>query len=110
MGEKLLNERIAVAVGLGEQQNPGGKTVDAMNDQGSLSFRLEFGDQERQSGGNIRALDRNRQKPGRLVEDDHCIVFIQHGNLAGETRLAPGVSLVFSLVFVSISAQIVSPI
>src|SRR6476620_4277009 len=50
VGEKLLNERITVAIGLGKQQDPGGKTVNAMNDQRSLSFRLEFSDQQRQSG------------------------------------------------------------
>ena len=77
MGEKLPHQRIPVGTGLGKQQNPGGKTIDAMHDQGPLSLRLEFSDQQRQSGRSIGALNRHSQKSGRFVENDHGIVFVK---------------------------------
>ena len=59
-----------------------------MHDQSSLSLQLEPCDKQRQSGRSIGALDRNSQKSGRLVEDDHGIIFVKHGKLTGETRPA----------------------
>src|ERR1051326_439710 len=88
MGEKLLDQRIAVAVCLGKQKDAGRKAIDAMHNQGALTSRLELSDQQRQRGRNIGAFDRHSQQPSRLVEDNHSIIFIEHGNFAGETRLA----------------------
>ena len=106
MGEKLPHQRVPVRIGLGKQQYPGGKTIDAMHHQGALSLRLEFSDQQRQSGRSIGALNRHSQKSGRFVENDDGIVFIKHGNLARETRPAP----VFASIFASILATILSSI
>jgi len=89
MVEKLSHQRISIRTGLCKQQSPGGKTIDSMHDQGSLSPRLEFCDKQRQSGRSIRALNRHSQKSGRFVENDHGIVFVKHGKLPGETRSAP---------------------
>ena len=89
MVEKLSYKRISIRTGLREQQSPGGKTIDAMHDQGSLSLQLEFCDKQRQSGWSIGALNRHGQKSGRFVENDHRIVFVKHGKLPGETRPAP---------------------
>jgi hypothetical protein len=89
MSEKLSHQRISIRTGLRKQQSPGGKTIDAMHDQGSLSLQLEFCDQQRQSGRSIEALNRHSQKSGRFVENDHGIVFVKHGKLTRETRPAP---------------------
>ena len=89
MVEKLSHQRISIRTGLGKQQGPGGKTIDAMYDQGPLSLQLEFCGQQRQGGRSIGALNRHRQKSGRFVENDDGIVFVKHGKLAGETRSAP---------------------
>jgi hypothetical protein len=37
----LYIERISIRTGLRKQQSPGGKAIDAMHDQGSLSLQLE---------------------------------------------------------------------
>src|ERR1700730_10968580 len=60
-----------------------------MHEQGPLFLPLEFRDKQRQSGRSIGALNRHSQKSGRLVENDHGIVFVKHGKLPGETRPAP---------------------
>jgi hypothetical protein len=89
MVKKLSHQRISIRTGLRKQQSPGGKTIDAMHDQGSLSFQLEFCDKQRQSGRSVVVLNRHSQKSGRFVENDHGIVFEKHGKLPGETRPAP---------------------
>lgn len=87
--EKLSHERISIPISLRKQQNPGGKTIDAMHDQGSLFLQLQCCDKQRQSRLSIRALDRHSEKSGRFVESDHGVVFIEDGELPRETRLAP---------------------
>ena len=67
MSEKLSHQRISIRTGLRKQQSPGGKTIDAMHDQGSLSLQLEFCNKQRQSGRSIGALNRHSQKSGRFV-------------------------------------------
>jgi hypothetical protein len=37
VGQKLPDEHIPIRFGFGEEQNPGGKPVDAMDDEGPLS-------------------------------------------------------------------------
>lgn len=41
MGEKLSHERISIPIGFRKQQDTGDKPIDAMDDQGPLSFGLE---------------------------------------------------------------------
>jgi len=53
VGEKLLNQRVAIAVGLGKQQNSGSKTINAMHDQSALSLQLQFCGQQRQGGRSV---------------------------------------------------------
>jgi hypothetical protein len=89
MLEKLTHQRISIRTGLRKQQGPGGKAIDAMHDQGSLSLQLEFCNKPRQSGWSIGALNRHSQKSGWFVENDHRIVLVKHGELPGETRSAP---------------------
>jgi len=60
-----------------------------MHDGGSFSLQLQFCGKQRQSGRSIGALNRHGQESGRLVENDHGIVFVKHGNRPGETRPAP---------------------
>ena len=42
MVEKLSHERISIRIGLCKQQNPGGKSIDAMHNQGSLSLPFKL--------------------------------------------------------------------
>jgi hypothetical protein len=89
MVEKLSHQRISIRTGLCKQQCPGGKTIDAMHDQRSLSLRPEFCDNQGQSGRSIGAANRHSQKSDRFVENDHSIVFVKHGKLLRETRPTP---------------------
>ena len=41
MVEKLSNQWIPVQLGFGKQQNPGGETIDAMNDESALSLQFQ---------------------------------------------------------------------
>ena len=47
MREKLPDQRVSIRIGLGEQENSGGETVDAMDDQGLLSAGLQVLQQKR---------------------------------------------------------------
>jgi hypothetical protein len=38
MGAKLFNKRVSIFAGLGKKQNSGGVAIDAMDDEGPLSF------------------------------------------------------------------------
>ena len=67
MVEKLSHQRISIRTSLRKQQSPGGKTIDSVHDEGSLSLRLEFCNKQRQSGRSVRALNRHSQKSGRFV-------------------------------------------
>lgn len=89
MCQKLPDQRIAIVIGFGEQQNAGSKPVNAMHNQRALPFRLQLRDQQRQSRRNIRAFDRHRQQPGRFVEDDDSIIFIEDLNFLRQARLPP---------------------
>src|ERR1700749_2615293 len=57
-----------------------------MDDQSLLFLSFEPFGEQRPRRRSIRALNRNRQEPSGLVEHDHSIVFVENGELAGETR------------------------
>ena len=61
MFEKLSHQGISISTGFGKQQRPGGKTINAMHDQGALFVQLEACGQHRQSGRSFGALDRHSQ-------------------------------------------------
>jgi hypothetical protein len=42
VAEKLSNQCVSIPVGFCKEQNPRGKTIDAMYDKGSLSPRVQF--------------------------------------------------------------------
>src|ERR1700676_1386499 len=88
MVEKLSHQHISIPTGLRKQQSPRSKTINAMHNQGSLSFQFKFCDKERQSGQSIGALNRHCQKSCRFVENTHGIVFVEDGKFPGETRPA----------------------
>jgi hypothetical protein len=81
MRKKLSNQSISIAHGLGEQQNSGGKAVDAMHNQGSSSASFERVGEERQRGWCIRAWNRYGQKSGRFIHRNECIILVQDGKL-----------------------------
>ena len=89
MGEKLPHQRMSIRAGFRKHQGPRGKTIDTMHDHGALFLALESRDQQRQSGRSVRTLNGHGQESGRLVENDHGIVFVKHRKLPGETRPAP---------------------
>jgi hypothetical protein len=99
--EKLSHQIISVRPRLGKQQSSGGKTIDAMHDQGSLPLRLESRGEQRQSRRMIGALNRHSQKSSRFVQNHHGIVFVKHGEFTRETRPSP--------VFVGRSSILFSP-
>lgn len=89
MAEKLPHQRVAIACGLGEQENAGGKAVDAMDYERPLSPRSQFGVEDGQRRRRVRALDRHRQQAGRFVQDCDRIVFVEDGHFSREARAPP---------------------
>jgi hypothetical protein len=61
MIEKLPYQLVAVRSGLGKQQNPGGKAIDTMDNEGSLPLQLQAGPKQRQCRRNLRSFDRHGQ-------------------------------------------------
>ena len=82
MSDELVDQRFAVALGLGKQQEARGEAVDAVDDERPLSSRLEFRSEQRLYRRRIRTFDRNREKSGGLVDDHDGVVFIHHRELA----------------------------
>jgi hypothetical protein len=82
VGEKLSNERVPIRFGLGKEQHPGRKTIDAMYDQGALPPRFQPGGKKRQGGRSVGAFDRHGRKSRWFVEGHDGIVFVEHGKLA----------------------------
>jgi hypothetical protein len=78
MGEKLADQRVSIRLGLGKEQNPGRKPVDAMDDENSLSLPSPFGGKERKSGRSIGAWHRHSRKSGRLIDGHNGIVFVKY--------------------------------
>ncbi len=89
MAEKLSNECVSIPFGFCKEQNPGGETIDAMYDKGSLSPRLQFCRKQRPCGRCIGAFHRHRRKSGRFIEGHDGIVFVEHDKLPGETGSSP---------------------
>ena len=82
MAEKLSNQCVSIRLGLGKEQNPGRKTVDAMDDKGSLSLPSQFRGKKRQGGRSIGALHRHGRKSGRFVNGHDGIVFVKYDQLS----------------------------
>lgn len=81
MAEKLSNEGISIGLAFCEKQSPGRETIDAMDNQGSLSLRFQFCGKKRQGGRSIGAFDRHSQKSGRFIEGHDGVVFVEDGKL-----------------------------
>jgi len=78
VGEKLLDQCVSIRLGLGKEQNAGGKAVDAVDDKGPLSFRSQFRGNERPCGRSIGAFDRHGWKSGWFVDGHDGVVFVEH--------------------------------
>jgi hypothetical protein len=83
VGEELLDECVAIGVGFGKEQDAGRKAIDAMDDEGTLLFRFQFGGKQRPCGRGVGAFDGDGGKSGGLVDGDYGIVFVEHGEVAG---------------------------
>jgi hypothetical protein len=88
MVEKLSNQRVVVVFGFREEQNAGDEAIDTMDNEGSLTFRLQFSREKGKSRAGVGAFDRHGQKSGRLIKSDHRIVFVEDGKLMRKTRLS----------------------
>jgi len=86
VGEKLADEGLPVAFGFGEEEDAGGKAIDAVYHEDALLFRLEGRGEEGEGGGGARAGNGNGRQPGRLVEGQGGLVLIEDGEFAGETH------------------------
>src|ERR1700676_2048616 len=89
VGEKLPHQRGSIRRSLSKQQSPRRKSIDAMYDQRLLLLQFETGGQQRPRRRSSGSRNRYRQAPWRVVDNDHRIVFVEHGKLAGETRPTP---------------------
>ncbi len=89
VGEKLPHQRGSIRRSLGKKQSPRCKSIDAMYDQRSLLLQFETGGQQRPGRRSSGTLNWHRQEPWRFVDNDHRIVFVEHGKFAGETRPTP---------------------
>jgi hypothetical protein len=87
--EELSNQRIPIGLGFGKEQNPGRETINAMNDKGPLPSPLKFGGKQRPCGRRIGAFHRHSRKSRRLVQRYDGIVFIEHNEIARDTRHSP---------------------
>src|SRR3981081_803557 len=89
VSEKLPHQRGSIRRSLRKKQSPRRKSIDAMYDQGFLLLQFETGGHERPCRRSSGSRNWHRQKPWRFVDNDHRIVFIEHGKFAGETRPTP---------------------
>src|SRR6266481_10163717 len=89
MGEKLPHQHGSIWRSLGKKQSPRSKSIDAMYDQRSLLLQFETGGQQRPGRRSSGTANWHRQQPWRFVDNDHRIVFVEHGKFAGETRPTP---------------------
>jgi hypothetical protein len=77
MAEKLFNEFIPIPFGFREEQNPGGKTIDAMYDKCPLSPQFQFCRKQRPCGWGLRAFDGHRRKSSGFIESHDGVVFVE---------------------------------
>src|SRR6202795_128204 len=89
VGEKLPHQRGSIRRSLGKKQSPRRKSIDAMYDQRLLLLQFETGGQQRPCRRSSGTRNRHGQEPWRFVDNDHRIVFVEHGKFAGETRPTP---------------------
>src|SRR6202165_128385 len=89
VGEKLPHQRRSIRRSLGKKQSPRRKSIDAMYDQRFLLLQFETGRQQRPCRRSSGTRNWHRQEPWRFVDNDHRIVFVEHGKFAGETRPTP---------------------
>src|SRR6266853_1907245 len=89
VSEKLPHQRGSIRRSLGKKQSPRRKSIDAMYDQRFLLLQFETGGHERPCRSSSGTRNRHRQEPWRFVDNDHRIVFVEHGKFAGETRPTP---------------------
>src|SRR6266404_5946639 len=89
VSEKLPHQRGSIRRSLGKKQSPRRKSIDAMYDQRSLLLQFETGRNERPCRRSSRTRNWHRQQPWRFIDNDHRIVFVEHGKFAGETRPTP---------------------
>src|SRR6266852_5605315 len=89
VGEKLPHQLGSIRRSLGKKQSSRRKSIDAMYDQRSLLLQFETGGQQRPGRRSSGTLNWHRQEPWRFVDNDHRIVFVEHGKFAGETRPTP---------------------
>ena len=86
VGEKLFDQSLAIARGLGEKEDSGGETIDAMDDQGSLMARLQVLRENRHHRWRAGVWNGDSQKARRLVDRDDGVIFVENCELARETR------------------------
>ena len=89
MAEKLMNQDIAVPLGLGKEHDPGGNPVNAMHDKSLLSLPLQFRRKKRPGGRRIRTFHRHSCQSRGLVDGHDCVVFIKENEFPGETGPPP---------------------
>src|ERR1700676_5042954 len=89
VGEKLPHQRGSIRRSLSKQQSPRRKSIDAMYDQRLLLLQFETGGQQRPRRRSNRTLNWHRQEPGRFIDTDHGIVFVEHSKFTGKTRPTP---------------------
>src|ERR1700676_3831026 len=89
VGEKLPHQRGAIRRSLGKKQCPRSKAINAMYDQRLLLLQFETCGQQRPRRRSSGTANWHRQQPRRFVDNDHRIVFVEHGKFARETRPTP---------------------
>ncbi len=89
MVEKLANEYLSIRLCLGKKKNARRETIDAMDNQSSLSLLRESRAEQRQSGGAAGAFNRHGRQAGRLIDDYHGIVLVKHDQLPREAGRLP---------------------
>jgi len=89
VGEKLSHQRGSIRRSLGKKQSPRRKSIDAMYDQRLLLLQFETCGQQRPCRRSSGTFNWHRQEPGRFIDNDYRIVFVEHSKLARETRPTP---------------------
>src|SRR6202521_6486696 len=89
VGEKLPHQGGSIRRGFSKKQSPRRKSIDAMYDQRLLLLQFETGGQQRPGRRSSGSRNRNSQEHRRFIDNDHRIVFVEHGKLARETRPTP---------------------
>jgi hypothetical protein len=78
MRQELPNQLVAIPICLGKQQNPGSEPVDTMDHEASLPLQAERFVEQGPGGCRPGAWNRHRWKAGRLIENHHRVVLVEH--------------------------------